>query len=106
MVALENRLSCPGDLLWLARRTKLKRYTSSSPLLPHNYAYLVAAKTRIQHCLCREVDEIWQYHTGGNLTIFDEDHDTAGSCSQAYSFATITMYSWWQPSEIGCAYRI
>jgi len=22
-----------------------------------------------------------------------------GSCSQAYSFATITMYSWWQPSE-------
>jgi hypothetical protein len=22
-------------------------------------------------------DEIWQYHTGGNLTIFDKDHDTA-----------------------------
>ena len=25
---------------------------------------------------------------------------------QAHAFATITMYSWWQPSEIGCAYRI
>ena len=22
-------------------------------------------------------DEIWQYRTGGNLTIFNEDHDTA-----------------------------
>jgi hypothetical protein len=21
-------------------------------------------------------DEIWQYRTGGNLTIFDKDHDT------------------------------
>jgi len=56
-------------------------------------------------------DEIWQYRMGGNLTIFNKDHDTAqadreGSCSQAYGFATITMYSWWQPSEIGCAYRI
>ena len=57
-------------------------------------------------------DEIWQYCTGRNLMIFDKDHDTAeeadreGSCSQAYGFATITMYSWWQPSEIGCACRI
>jgi len=32
--------------------------------------------------------------------------DCEGSCSQAYGFATITMYSWWQPGEIGCAYRI
>ena len=22
-------------------------------------------------------DEIWQYRTGGNVTIFDKDHDTA-----------------------------
>jgi hypothetical protein len=34
---------------------------------------------RIQRYLYREVDEIWQYRTGGNLTIFDKDHDTAGS---------------------------
>ena len=51
--------------------------------------------------------EIWQYRTGGNLTILDKDHDTAeegrsqvrqkqSSCSQAYGFATITMYSWWR----------
>jgi len=61
----------------------------------------MAAKTRVQRCLCREVDGIWQYRTGGNLTIFDKDHDTAeegrsqvrqkqSSCSQAYGFATIT----------------
>jgi hypothetical protein len=25
---------------------------------------------------------------------------------QPRPFATITMYSWWQPGEIGCAYRI
>ena len=57
-------------------------------------------------------NEIWQYRTGGNLTIFDKDHGTAeedrsriasGSCSQAYGFAN---YCWWQLSEIGCAYRI
>jgi hypothetical protein len=50
------------------------------------------------------VDEIWQYRTGGNPTIFDKDYGTVeegrsqvrqkqGSCSQAYGFATITMYS-------------
>jgi hypothetical protein len=42
-------------------------------------ASLVAAKTRRQHCLCREVDEIWKYRMGRNLTIFDKDHDTVGS---------------------------
>ena len=71
---------------------------------------VVAAKTRVQRCLCREVDEIWQYRTGGNLMTFNQDHGTAeeglqkqGSCSQAYGFATITMYSWWKSNEIGCA---
>jgi len=39
----------------------------------------MAAKTRIQRRLRREVDEIWQYHTGGNLTIFNKDHGTVGS---------------------------
>ena len=32
---------------------------------------------QIQHCLCRDVDEIWQYCTGGSLTAFDKDHGTA-----------------------------
>src|ERR1700679_100561 len=69
---------------------------------------VVAAKTRIQRCLCRDVDEIWQCRTGKNLTTFDKDHGTAeeglqkqSSCSQAYGFATITTYSRWQPGEIG-----
>ena len=58
---------------------------------------------------------IYEYNTGRNLTIFDKDYDTAegsrsriasnspgsgGSYSQAYGFATITMYSWWRSSEI------
>src|SRR6266581_6759154 len=57
----------------------------------------------------------YEYSTGRNLMIFDKDHDTAegsqlrmassspgsgGSYSQAYGFATITMYSWWRSSEI------
>ena len=71
---------------------------------------VVAAKTRIQRCLCRYADEIWQCCTGRNLTTFDKDHGIVeeglqkqSSCSQAYGFATITTYSWWQPGEIGCA---
>ena len=47
---------------------------------------------------------------GRNLTIFNKDHDTAeegrsqvrqkqSSCSEAYGFATITMYSWWRFGE-------
>ena len=101
LVALEIRLVGQGN--------QIEDYASSSPPSPLSYASLVAAKTRRQHCLCREVDEIWKYRMGGNLTIFDKDHtlrDREGSCSQAYGFATITMYSWWQPGEIGCAYRM
>jgi hypothetical protein len=56
---------------------------------------------RIQRCLCREVDGIWQYRTGGNLTIFDKDHDAAEEGrSQTEAFATIAMYSRWQLGEI------
>jgi hypothetical protein len=51
------------------------------------------SKTRIQRCLCREVDGIWQYRIGGNLTIFDKDHDAAEEGrSQTEAFATIAMY--------------
>ena len=69
---------------------------------------------RIRHCHLdrqnpyRKVDEIWQYRTGRSLATFDKDHSTTeeglqvrqkqSSCSQAYGFATITMYmySWWR----------
>ena len=40
------------------------------------------------------------------ITTLQRKADCKGSCSQAYGFATIAMYSWWQPSEVGCAYRI
>jgi hypothetical protein len=60
LVGRENRLSRPGELNW--RRT-----------LP----LIVVAKTRIQRCLSAMADEIWQYRMGGNLTIFNKDHDTA-----------------------------
>jgi hypothetical protein len=52
---------------------------------------------------------------GRNLIIFNNDRNTieegrswtaSGSYSQAYGFASITMYSWWQLGEIGCPYRI
>ena len=65
----------------------------------------MAAKTRTQRRLRREVDEIWQYRTGGNLTTFDEDHGAAEegrsrrSCSQAirlrynYTISSIPVVS-------------
>jgi len=32
---------------------------------------------REYNAVSADVDEIWQYRTGGSLTIFDKDHDTA-----------------------------
>ena len=37
---------------------------------------IVAAKTRIQRCLYRNVNEIWQCRTGRNLTTFNKDYST------------------------------
>jgi hypothetical protein len=42
---------CPGESPWLARRIIFFR-RRTLPLLPLNYASVVAAKTRIQRCLC------------------------------------------------------
>ena len=82
----------------LVGRIKSKTYAVRSPL---NYASTVAAKTRIQRCLCREVDEIWQYRVGGNLTTFDKDHGAVEEGrSRIEAFATIAIYSWWQSSEL------
>ena len=75
MAARKDRFGCPGELSWLARGVELKQfrtcltYAYSFSLLPtpppkrkYNAVFIVA-------------DEVWQYHTGGNLTIFDKDHD-------------------------------
>ena len=46
-------------------------------------------------CISAIADEIWQYRTGGNLTILTKitTLQKQSSCSQAYGFATITMYT-------------
>ena len=104
---VEDFCGCPGELAWLAGGIKLKTYVSSSPLF---YLCLCWPPKRKYNAASAIVNEIWQYRTGGSLTVFDKDHDTAeegrsqvrqkqGSCSQAYGFATITMYSWWRFGE-------
>ena len=99
---------CPGESPWLARRIKFFR-RRTLPLLLLTTPPLWPPK-REYNAVSAIAYEIWQYRTGGNLTIFDKDHDTAeegrlrtasGSCSQAYGFATITVYSWWHSGEVG-----
>jgi len=87
IVIVANGCGYTQGPFWLPRRIalvgriKLKTYEDvrrrTLPLLPTTPPSVVAAKTRIQRCLCRKVDEIWQYRTGENLTIFNKDHDTA-----------------------------
>ena len=104
--ARKDLFGCPGDSPWLARRIKLKTYASflspltMPPLWPPKREYnAVSAVT----------DEIWQYRTVETsrylikITILwrKADRKSARSkvlvakhtCSQAYGFATITMYS-------------
>ena len=67
----------PGELSQLARGSRIEAIQNLPdirflflPLLAH------VSTTQIQRSLCREVDEIWQYRTGGNLAIFDKYYDT------------------------------
>ena len=101
MVALGNRLSWPGESNSSEDVRFLFSPLTTPPLWPPKREY---------NAVSAIADEIWQYRMGGNLTIFNKDHDTAeegrsqvrqkqSSCSQAYGFATITMYSWWRFGE-------
>ena len=75
MATRKDLFGCHGESPWLARRTKLKTYASSSPLC---YLRLCCGRQNANTTLSLAIaDEIWQYHTGGNFTIFDKDHDTA-----------------------------
>ena len=68
MVALGNRLSRPGELNSSEDVRFLFSPLTTPPLwLPKREYNAVSAVA----------DEIWQYRTGENLTIFDKDHDTA-----------------------------
>ena len=70
----KDLFGCPGESRWLARRIKLRMYASSSPLF---YLRLHYGRQNANTTLSLAIaDEIWQYHTGGNLTIFDKDYDT------------------------------
>jgi hypothetical protein len=113
LVAMENYSGWLGELSWLARGVELKQlrtclaYASSTlRFLFLSFAY--ASTKRECNAVSTIADESWQYRRGGNLTILTKitTLQKQSSCSQAYGFATITMYSWWQPGEIGCAYRI
>jgi hypothetical protein len=109
LVALGNRPGWPGELKFKQLRTCL---TYASSTYASSFAY-ASAKTRIQRCPCNcrwnlavlygwKPYDIWQRsrHCGGRLIA-----NSWSSCSQAYGFAIITMYSWWQSGEIGCAYE-
>ena len=45
-----------------------------SPFLPRRPSW---PPKREYNAVSAIADETWQYRTGGNLTIFDKDHDTA-----------------------------
>ena len=72
LVTLENYSGWPGELSWLARGVELNlpdvRFLFL-PLLP------TPLPKRGYNAVSAVADEVWQYRTGGNLTIFDRDHD-------------------------------
>ena len=90
---------------WPARIIKLKTHASSSPPLTTPPLWPLKRECNPVSAIA---DEIWQYHTGGNLTISDKDDDS-GSVN---SFEVLTAKhgrslrflrtSWWQSDEIGC----
>ena len=43
---------------------------------------IVAAKTRIQRYLYRDINKIWQCYTGKNLTTFNKNHGTTEEASR------------------------
>jgi len=121
----KDHFGCHGELFWLARGTVLVGQGSqieATQNLPDvrfldirfldirflSLPFAYASAKREYNALSAITDEIWQYRRGGNLTILTKitTLQKQGSCSQAYGFATITIYSWGQPSEAGYAYRI
>ena len=95
---------CPGELFWLVKQLRTcLTYASSFSLLampPPKREY-----NAISTIAMKFGNTVWVKTS----RYFDKDHATADredSCSQAYDFATATIYSWWQSSEIGCVYRI
>jgi len=82
LVAMENYSGWLGELSFLNMRFLFLSFAYASAKREYNAVSAIA-------------DEIWQYCRGGNLTILTKitTLQKQGSCSQAYGFATITMYS-------------
>jgi len=103
--ARKDLFSCPGESPWLAgrialvgRENQIEDDASSSPppLWPPKREY---------NAVSTIADEIWQYRTGGNLTIFDKDHGTAEEGrsqvrqkQSSYGFATTTCTRFGEPA--------
>ena len=63
LVALENRVGWPGDQIKDVRFL-FSPFLPTPPLWPQKREY---------NAVSAIADEIWQYRTGGNLTMFDKD---------------------------------
>ena len=84
---------------WLPRRIALVGQENQI----EDIRFFFSPLTQIQHCLCREVDEIWQYCTGGSLTTFDKDHGTVEEGARSKVLAakhTASLQLLCQSSEI------
>ena len=73
MATREDLFGYLGDSPWLARIIKLKTHASSSPPLTTPPLWPLKRECNAVSAIA---DEIWQYHTGGNLTISDKDDDS------------------------------
>jgi len=98
LVALENYSGWLGELSRLARGVELKQLRTCRTCLTYAssiYAssFSLSAKTQVQRCLYREVDEIWQYRMGGNLTIFNKDHGTVLAAKHTASLQLLCTVS-------------
>ena len=83
MAARKDHFGCYGELFWLARGIRIE-VTQNLPdvrFLNIRFLFLPLSPTplpkRGYNAVSVVADEVWQYRTGGNLTIFDKDHDTA-----------------------------
>ena len=72
---------CSGESFWLARGIKSKQPRTCDVRFL-NIRFLILSPLpmpllkREYNAVSAIADEIWQYRMGGNLTIFDKDHDT------------------------------
>ena len=81
MATRNGCFGCHGELFWLAGRIKFSTCLTTLPRRTFPQRTLPLLPTplpkRKYNAVSAIADEIWKYRIGGNLTIFDKDHDTA-----------------------------